>query len=147
MLQRNPCNGTTGWQVLAPGFAWRLRGVPARCALSILLLVSRSCAAGAGLGLVSVRVALGPGWFWFLLCVVVAFFCFGWCMLQQGFSRLWLVLCRPVLLGRLCECAFWFPACVPPSSTPPPFFVSLCNTHNRMEYNAARFQKQSHYNL
>jgi hypothetical protein len=38
-------------------------------------------------------------------------------------------MCNPVLLGRLPACAFWFPACFPPSSSLPPFAsTSLCDT-------------------
>jgi hypothetical protein len=49
----------------------RLRGVPARGALSFVLLVSRSCAAGMGFPLVTLRVTLRPWRFWNVLCVVV----------------------------------------------------------------------------
>jgi hypothetical protein len=47
------------WRALAPEFSGCLRGMPARSALSFVLLVSRSCAVDAGLRSVSVQMTFG----------------------------------------------------------------------------------------
>jgi hypothetical protein len=103
-------------------------GAPTTCALGALsfLLLFR--------GLVPlVRVCVwclcgwlwGPSLFWILLCVVVAVLCFGWFLLQCGASASSVFCVGMCLLGRLPACAFWFPACFPPSFALPPFCVSL----------------------
>jgi hypothetical protein len=77
--------------------------VPGRGALAFVLIVLWSCATGAGFRLVSAGGRLGPCLLWIVSWVVVAFLRSGWYVFLRGFFRLGCVLCRPVLLGRLCS--------------------------------------------